>query len=489
VQGSGFSINLSEGPRRLVWTFRELAHRQATGLLVLRYGSGGSDLRKEIAFSKGEPIAVTSNRSQERLSQFLLKKGVLARPDLDALAESGVPIQKSQELVSALLSKSLLNPPGLPDLMSEYFSMKLFDGLTQVRGQLEFKPLEALPEKVFQIDEFRLTAPFLKALWDEAKLQFDMSYCRALFSKEARGAKELKVTGDFPLPLGPLELRHWNELLKSKVSFESLSHLSWQLLAVANEFETLSWVGAAGDSHSEALPQLLKSLKKKKPWEVLEIERTASADECKKAYFKLIKKLHPDRLPESATKEEREHSESIMALVNEAYDTWSDPEKREEFEAQEALDAQGGVEGIHKKVEAELAFERGFVELKRKQFGAARKSFSQAADEINDPVVQAASAFAQVMDEQEQGSLDGSRSLKAWQLMAEALKTNPGNAWLHYAAGMILKALKKDDQALSYFDKTLELDSSFQDASMEARLIRGRREKASTKSSWFKKGS
>ncbi|MFW6197603.1 MAG: molecular chaperone DnaJ [Myxococcota bacterium] len=61
-------------------------------------------------------------------------------------------------------------------------------------------------------------------------------------------------------------------------------------------------------------------------YEVLGLERSASATEVKKAYRRLALELHPDRNPEDA------HAEERFKEASEAYQVLSDPEKREIYD-------------------------------------------------------------------------------------------------------------------------------------------------------------
>lgn len=70
------------------------------------------------------------------------------------------------------------------------------------------------------------------------------------------------------------------------------------------------------------------------PYKTLGVSATASQDEIKKAYRKLVKGLHPDLHPDDAAKAER------FKTVTAAYDILGDPETRRRFDAGE-IDASG----------------------------------------------------------------------------------------------------------------------------------------------------
>src|SRR4051794_8148845 len=74
-------------------------------------------------------------------------------------------------------------------------------------------------------------------------------------------------------------------------------------------------------------------------YEVLGVDRKASAEDIKKTYRKLVREHHPDRNPGNAAAEER------FKEIQQAYDVLSDPKKRSEYDSGGAFAGFGGPGG------------------------------------------------------------------------------------------------------------------------------------------------
>ena len=66
-------------------------------------------------------------------------------------------------------------------------------------------------------------------------------------------------------------------------------------------------------------------------YDILGVSRDASQDDIKKAYKKIMLKYHPDRMGNKSDKEKKE-AEEIVKSANEAYETLSDPQKKQEYD-------------------------------------------------------------------------------------------------------------------------------------------------------------
>jgi len=100
-------------------------------------------------------------------------------------------------------------------------------------------------------------------------------------------------------------------------------------------------------------------------YKILEVPRTASPEEMKKAYRKLAMKYHPDRNKGDKT------SESKFKDINEAYAVVSNAEKRKQYDL-------FGAEGFQKKYTQEDIFrDFDFSGIFREfGFGEDRRTFS-----------------------------------------------------------------------------------------------------------------
>lgn len=88
-------------------------------------------------------------------------------------------------------------------------------------------------------------------------------------------------------------------------------------------------------------------------FKTLMIDRGATSEEIREAYFKLTKQWHPDTLPPSLADVKREASR-IFARMTAAYETLMDPDRRRRYEEQIGARAQDATEADSYFAQAEM---------------------------------------------------------------------------------------------------------------------------------------
>jgi molecular chaperone DnaJ len=98
------------------------------------------------------------------------------------------------------------------------------------------------------------------------------------------------------------------------------------------------------------------------PYEVLDVDPNASADEIKKAYKKLAKKYHPDSNKDTGASDN-------FKDVSEAYDILGDAESKRQFDMYGRVDKRDGVSGYGNPFGADMAggFFNGFFNHNHRQ--------------------------------------------------------------------------------------------------------------------------
>jgi curved DNA-binding protein CbpA len=217
-------------------------------------------------------------------------------------------------------------------------------------------------------------------------------------------------------------------------------------------------------------------------FEVLEIPQASSKDEVKQAYFVAAKRYHPDRLVSMGLEALRPDVEKIFRRVSEAYGTLYDDARRAEYRATLGTpkedDAAAHAKAM-KIVEAEMAFRRGEVLLKKNDFlGAIRELEQSVALNPQEGEHLAYLTWARVCAGQ-------TTHADAKALLNQAIKLSPRCSRAYYYLGICLKEEKDIDRAYSMFKKAHELDARLLDAEREMRLINMRREKEKSSGGFF----
>ena len=214
---------------------------------------------------------------------------------------------------------------------------------------------------------------------------------------------------------------------------------------------------------------------------VLGVPDSADAPTLKAAFLEGAKKYHPDRIVALGLQGLKDQAEKVFRRVNEAYSVLSDSSRREEYTAELRMKQNSGdkltkeKELAVKAVNAELAFSRGMVFFRKRDFNSAMREFNEALllnpNEGEHVGYAAWTRFCA-------GQLDAEPALKE---VVKAIKMSPEVGRLFYFSGALHKQLENEDKALQSFNKAVQLDPRIEEAASEVRLITARRERRGNK--------
>lgn len=484
-----FSFQISKDHRGLLWAFHAVGSAKATGVLRIKQASAGAnEHKKEIVFHQGKVVACLTNRQQEGLANFLVNTRSVTRSEMAACLETLKSLEGRGTLPGVLMQRQVLDSEKLMASLLEHLRYRVFNWVGLRRGEISFIGADELPEKVFSKEEVKFSGDFLQEVWPSVVQYFDEEACRSYFAQ--RHDHPFRVSGDFPFPLGAASLRVWNDLLREPVKSTKLNHQQLQMAAVAVEFDQVSFGESGVGQLQKDLEDKRQKLKKQNFFEILGVEESSSSGELRKAYFQLVKRYHPDRLPADAEPSLRALCEEVFASINEAHSMLSDQEKREEYEAEIALERAGGRKAIEKRLAAEQRFDEGILSIRRNQYASAYTVLEEAKEGMaGDPEFEACFAYCAAMKQVEEKALNKESLPALLEKVQSALKQTKDNPDIIYYAAVLLKLNDQTGQALKFFDRVLELNPNFTEAASEARVIRMRMEKQGEKKpGWFKKG-
>lgn len=334
------------------WLFQDLRINKLTGTVTF---SRDKDVKK--AFLKdGDIIFASSNKDEDRLGEYLLKKGKISREQFDKCSETVV---KTGKKLGAVLFE--MNAISAHDLVAQVklqvreILLQLFtwrDGQYAIdKGNLpvaDIIPLQMstgdiIINGVRELDwkGVRKSLPPLGAvlrqatdpslLFQSAHLDTDQQAVLGLIDGR-RTIQDICLQsgiGDFNTlkalyVLIALRMVEQGELKTG----EDLPPAD---KAAAPQGATVDEQAASIAVTKEMIQHAFESLDRQDYYEMLHVGRGASPQEIRKAYFQVAKLYHPDRHFDPEMTDMKEMLETLFSRIHEAYETLSSPVKRTKY--------------------------------------------------------------------------------------------------------------------------------------------------------------
>ncbi len=216
-------------------------------------------------------------------------------------------------------------------------------------------------------------------------------------------------------------------------------------------------------------------------FEMLGVPRDVGAGSVQKAYFKLVKKWHPDRLPRELTAL-RPAVERIFGYLTRAQELLSDDAQRGTYLSN--VQAGGGTPEADRElaliVQAAMEFRKVEVMLRRREWDAALELLDElltyAAEE---PDYHATRGW--VLFSKTGGDVATRASVIA--SLNKALELSPDHDKAHYYMGVVLKRANQNREALEHFRASAKANPKNIEAVREVRIAEMRSEAPGPKSS------
>ena len=215
---------------------------------------------------------------------------------------------------------------------------------------------------------------------------------------------------------------------------------------------------------------------------LLGITQDASADVTRAAYFTLARKLHPDRLASLGIADAAHSAQRLMAQINTAFATLSDPLRRSEYTQTLARGGESVVREEEAKANAEAmramhaeeAFRRGEMALRREQLDQALVEFTTAVElRNNEPEYQAMLAWTRFAASGDKQAI----AQETRQKLLRAADHSDHSPAARFYLGRVERILGREREALSHFQEVLRIKPNHAEASSEIRVLEARLKK------------
>ncbi len=456
---------------------------QLTGLLHLNH----ADRKKAIYFKSGYPIFVRSNMVRECLGNILALKELITQQECE---ESLRTVRESGKMQGeVLVEMGLLKQEQLPDVLRIQATEKLLEIFSWQEGTFHFTQAVNFKKSITQIDlsPANIILQGIRNSYNEAKVdQLLKPHLKSypalsenphfrfqdveLIQREAKILAECNGcdTCEKILDRYPLSRFENKRLLASLLLINLLEGNKKQL--PPEQRTSLFSSSPEEKKRGEEFIKTYNMMIKQNFFDLLGAKIDAKDEEIRRGYVTLAKTYHPDRLQQSEFSNDlKQKANALFQRISEAYETLSNTVKRHHYLAE----IQGKTEKDEQNkgrdiLEAENAFQRGVVYLKKNDFEKAHKSLEKAVKLYKEePEYLCYLAFARFKI----AKGDGILLEQARELIQKAIRLNNNMDKAHLFHGYMLKEAGRLQEAEKRFERAIQCNPKNTEALRELRLI------------------
>ncbi len=394
----------------LPWLFQDIRADKISGTATF----SRDDEIKKVYFKGGDILFASSNLDEDRLGEFLLRKGKITKAQFDQ--SSGAVIKTGKKLGAVLFEAGILKPHDLVALVNLQVKEIILTLFSWRDGHYEFDqnilslseliPLhistgDLIIEGVSNLDwkVIRKSLPPLSTvvrpasdpslLFQNAHLEQDQREVLTLIdgNKSIQDLCGLSGIGDFNTLKAMYVLLALRMAEKGEIKAEDDKKFVSEVVRdeVTHKGKPLEEPEISSADMKKLIQSAYDSLSGKNHYDALGVARNATPQEIKKAYFKHAKLYHPDRHFDPEMSDMKEKLEALFASIHEAYETLSTQSRRDQYDGVLAREetrigaAEAAQRGRRNNKEiASDQFQEGKVRFKAQDFWGAEESFRWA---------------------------------------------------------------------------------------------------------------
>lgn len=461
---------------------------RATGLLQLEQGT----VHKVLYLREGYPIFARSNLVRECLGLQLVRQGRISQAECEESLRRSKTSGRLQGTV--LIEMGLLSPQDLHRALQDQAQEKVLEVFTWPAGSWRFLPARAFRKEIVAINLSpaslmlqglrRGTPPgFLEGILHQHRDRYlaPVSHPLYRFQEIDLSAEDQQLwdacdgsrTLEQLLEQRPFGRRAGEQLLAALLLTEMLEGHDQPVHSEIDPGDNC-FQSARIRQRREAFLADYEKLMPLDYFALLGVDESATPTIIRKAYFTLVKGLHPDHYHQSGFSPElMSKVVELFQLVSEAYAVLTDPVRRKEYLARQQGEPVADSNDIAEILRAEESFQKGVVLLRRKQYAEAFSLLSWAHQlQADEPEYLTAYAWAMFKAHSDQPQ----RRFEARELLLRSADLNPRHDLTHLYLGYLLKADGQQKSAERAFEMAIQCNPNNIEALRELRLNELRRE-------------
>ena len=440
---------------------RDIFFNKKTGRLVYRRGN----ILKYFFFQKGAIIQVKTNQPDERLGEILYK---LERIPKEAQAKIETYIEPNKSLGEVLKSRGVISEDDLAEALAHQIRETVLNAFPFFDAELDFQEHEGFTGET---DDPRVSVPLLieygiRRMPENPLLQTFQArrtpvpgrktFAYLLTAVEKDILEKINGTDAAEAILRTLTMPP-DQFWKSLYLFYCLGIIDFEGGARQDApVEKGVRKPAPTASRTDAPPQVAAVLAFRDTlpsmtfYQILDIPRTASEEDVKKAYFQMARRFHPDRFERKLTTEYKNQIDVVFDAITNAYRILSNKDARRVYDAKSGSSAtQEDVQDSFRK--AEIKFRQGKTLHGQGRFNEAITYLEEAIRVRKDKgdyfllLAMVESKLPPYVKKAEQDFL-------------KAIQLEPWNPEGFVGLGLLYKAEGLQTKAIRQFEKALEAD-------------------------------